>query len=59
MTTAFDPAERVLTLEQALEFREELRRAGKKLVVTNGCFDLLHRGQPPSQQLRTPRGVPL
>jgi len=44
MAAAFDPAERVLTLEQALKFREELRRAGRKLVVTNGCFDLLHRG---------------
>ena len=44
MTADFDPAERVLSLEQALKFREELRRAGRKLVVTNGCFDLLHRG---------------
>ena len=34
----------VLTLEQALRWREELRRAGKTLAVTNGCFDLLHRG---------------
>jgi len=25
-------------------WREGLRRAGKKLVVTNGCFDLLHLG---------------
>lgn len=24
--------------------REELRRAGKSLVLTNGCFDLLHPG---------------
>ena len=44
MTADFDPAERVMSLEQALKFREELRRAGRKLVVTNGCFDLLHRG---------------
>ena len=26
------------------EWREELRLLGKKLVVTNGCFDLLHVG---------------
>ena len=44
MADVFDPSERVMSLERALAFREELRRAGKKLVVTNGCFDLLHRG---------------
>lgn len=48
MRDDLDPAARVLTLETALEFREELRRAGKKLVVTNGCFDLLHRGHATS-----------
>ena len=25
-------------------WREELRRQGKKLVITNGCFDILHLG---------------
>ena len=25
-------------------WRESLRRAGRRLVVTNGCFDLLHLG---------------
>lgn len=25
-------------------WREQLRQSGKKLVVTNGCFDLLHLG---------------
>ena len=33
-----------MKIEDALLWREELRRKGKKLVVTNGCFDLLHRG---------------
>ena len=33
-----------MKIENALLWREELRRKGKKLVVTNGCFDLLHRG---------------
>ena len=39
-----DPAARVMELETALQYRESLRKEGKRLVVTNGCFDLLHRG---------------
>lgn len=39
-----DPAARVMDLETALQYRESLRKEGKRLVVTNGCFDLLHRG---------------
>lgn len=34
----------ILSLEEAVAWRQELRNANKKLVVTNGCFDLLHRG---------------
>lgn len=34
----------VLTLEIALEHRERLRREHKRLVFTNGHFDLLHVG---------------
>ena len=34
----------IISLEEAVEWRQELRRQNKKLVVTNGCFDLLHRG---------------
>ena len=33
-----------LTLEKAFEIRNEYRNHGLKLSVTNGCFDLLHRG---------------
>jgi len=33
-----------LTLEAALTWREEQRAAGKRVVFTNGCFDLLHAG---------------
>ena len=29
---------------QLLDIRGQLRAAGKKVVFTNGCFDLLHRG---------------
>jgi len=39
-----DEACGVLTLEQAAAWHAELRKQGKRLVVTNGCFDLLHRG---------------
>ena len=34
----------ILTLAEAVAWRNDLRRAGKRLVVTNGCFDILHRG---------------
>jgi rfaE bifunctional protein nucleotidyltransferase chain/domain len=34
----------VLDRDQARAWRAELRRAGRRLVFTNGCFDLLHRG---------------
>jgi len=39
-----NPAKHILSLEDAVAFREKLRRENRKLVVTNGCFDLLHRG---------------
>jgi D-beta-D-heptose 7-phosphate kinase/D-beta-D-heptose 1-phosphate adenosyltransferase len=39
-----DPQKSLLTLEQAVEWRKSLRAEGKKLAVTNGCFDLMHRG---------------
>ena len=39
-----DPQSCLLSLDDAVVWREELRKQGKKLVVTNGCFDLMHRG---------------
>ena len=39
-----DPAQCLMTLEEAAGWRETLRRDGCRLVVTNGCFDLLHGG---------------
>lgn len=33
-----------MTVEQARAFRDKLKAEGKKLVFTNGCFDILHRG---------------
>lgn len=35
---------KIMTLSEAAEWRAELRTLGKKLALTNGCFDLLHRG---------------
>ena len=33
-----------MTIDEAAAFAEELRRTGKKVVFTNGVFDLLHPG---------------
>lgn len=35
---------KIIGLEKLAKRSRELRAAGKKLVVTNGCFDLLHVG---------------
>jgi len=35
---------RILTPGEAREERDRLHAAGKTLVFTNGCFDILHRG---------------
>lgn len=34
----------ILSLDELPAWREGLRRKGLRLVATNGCFDLLHRG---------------
>lgn len=39
-----DPSHRVLNLSECLLLRENARSQGKRVVLTNGCFDLLHRG---------------
>lgn len=39
-----DSATKVLTAETFPAWRSALRAAGRRLVVTNGCFDLLHVG---------------
>jgi rfaE bifunctional protein nucleotidyltransferase chain/domain len=35
---------KIIDMNELAERARELRAAGKKLVVTNGCFDLLHVG---------------
>jgi rfaE bifunctional protein nucleotidyltransferase chain/domain len=34
----------IFSLDAALAWREEQRAAGKRVVFTNGCFDVLHAG---------------
>jgi rfaE bifunctional protein nucleotidyltransferase chain/domain len=36
--------EKILSREELLPKRELLRESGKKVVFTNGCFDILHPG---------------
>jgi rfaE bifunctional protein nucleotidyltransferase chain/domain len=36
--------EKIIAWERLPEWRAALRASGKRLVVTNGCFDLLHLG---------------
>lgn len=36
--------QKIKSLEEIVRWREDLREAGKKLVFTNGCFDILHVG---------------
>lgn len=38
------PATKVISLSEMLEIRASLKAAGKSLVFTNGCFDILHAG---------------
>ena len=35
---------KIVSLEKAIELSQEWKAAGEKVVVTNGCFDLLHAG---------------
>lgn len=39
-----DCAKKILHPEALVRWRADLRAAGRRLVVTNGCFDLLHAG---------------
>ncbi|HEY4417549.1 MAG TPA: D-glycero-beta-D-manno-heptose 1-phosphate adenylyltransferase [Verrucomicrobiae bacterium] len=36
--------DKIIAWDQLPEWRKQLRASGKKLVVTNGCFDILHLG---------------
>ncbi len=34
----------VVTRADLVQIREKLKREGRKVVFTNGCFDIVHRG---------------
>jgi rfaE bifunctional protein nucleotidyltransferase chain/domain len=36
--------DKIIVFDQLAEWRKRFRATGKKLVVTNGCFDILHLG---------------
>lgn len=38
------PNHKIITREQAIQIRSRLKDIGAKVVFTNGCFDLIHRG---------------
>lgn len=38
------PAPKILSTEEVAQFAQDLRRAGKRIVFTNGVFDLVHPG---------------
>jgi D-beta-D-heptose 7-phosphate kinase/D-beta-D-heptose 1-phosphate adenosyltransferase len=38
------PSTKIVTLEEVIEVREDCRGRGQRIVLTNGCFDLLHLG---------------
>ncbi len=38
------PEKKIFTLEEACLWRKSLRKQDIRLVITNGCFDLMHRG---------------
>lgn len=39
-----DFRDKIIGREQLAEWREQQREAGRRVVVTNGCFDVLHAG---------------
>lgn len=39
-----DPQKQIMDLSKAKAWRAELKKKNLKLVITNGCFDILHRG---------------
>ena len=39
-----DLTAKIISFEDLRKWREELRASDRKLVVTNGCFDILHAG---------------
>lgn len=39
-----NPQQKIMSTAQARAFRDKLHAEGRRLVFTNGCFDILHKG---------------
>lgn len=39
-----DPAAKIVSRDEAVRIAEQAKQAGRPLVMTNGCFDLVHAG---------------
>lgn len=35
---------KIFNIDELIKFRQKVQREGKKVVFTNGCFDIIHRG---------------
>lgn len=35
---------KIVSIDEIIQIREKLKNEGKRVVFTNGCFDVLHRG---------------
>ena len=44
ITPFINKAEAYMSMEEAESFAQSLRQKGKKIIFTNGCFDILHAG---------------
>lgn len=56
ITSSYAEDEKIYQLKDLLTPIEQLKKAGKKLVFTNGCFDILHRGHVAYLQEAKKRG---
>ena len=43
-SVAMDLRDKIIPFDRVATWREAMRTQGKRLVVTNGCFDILHAG---------------
>ncbi|MCR5566925.1 MAG: D-glycero-beta-D-manno-heptose-7-phosphate kinase [Clostridiales bacterium] len=44
MDTDAGDSKKIVSVEEAIQWREKMKAQGKKVVFTNGCFDLVHAG---------------
>jgi rfaE bifunctional protein nucleotidyltransferase chain/domain len=51
-----DPQTKILSRPAVLAERERLRKLGKKVVFTNGCFDIVHAGHASTMNFAKQQG---